>query len=887
MAQVLRQPEQWGNAALAAIGGYAAALALWEITHLPALAGFVFGNDLHLSARRNLALLLLAGIALGLILWVVVGFVLARSGRASQTSEVSGQPKVGTTSEVSLSRAARIVFLATPLAFLPVLAIPNLEDTAPFFALACLGGAIATLALAVMMLSHRNAACSRQRRHPGCQHPERSSGHLLGRNAVQGQPQVGPDARSGSTRPPPSTAHQGDRKARPSAQDTPQTPPLRAFAPSREPSPSTTYGPESGQSSAQDASPASRRGWVLALVLALAYALFMSWLTVARHNSFLTNAFDLGIHDQAIYNILHSGYMRSTLYGTYAIDYIGDHFSPILFLLAPLYALRQDARTLLILQSLFLAAGAVPLYQLARLKTRSVWLALALVATYLLHPALHGVNLDDFHQIALVAVFLLAALYFLETGRDAPFLISLALALIVKEEVALTVAAIGAYALLGKGRRLLGAAVALAGLAYFAIVIGWVMPRLGGTPQIDTRFGDYIAPETSGATGVAWTLFTNPWFTVVHVFGNQAKLLYLLQIFLPVLFLPLLAPGAAWLVALPALAVLLLTNAHTQYNIAYHYSAHLLPSVFFLAVLALGRIVRNRPATGRGLAAALLISGLGTSYLYGEILPKGGLQFPRPTSHDQVVAGFFDEIPGDAVVSTMSAYAPHLTTRKDIYLFPDVADSEYLLLDTGMHVNYWPHEGLKARDRSLAGMLPHFNSGEFGVVREEDGVILLRRGHDTAGNAQAVAVMFSPVLEAEDLRSDFDGSVVSDGAASGGKVRVVTPAQRLEDGRSGLVYGPYLDLQPGVYRATFVMKVVGSRPEERVVKIDVFTHKDGYPRVEQEIRGVDFAQAGVYQAFAVEFNTSGQVLEDVEVRVFYDFNADLSVDRVELEYLGQ
>ncbi len=853
-AQILRQPEQWGNAALAATGGYAAALAAWEISHLPALAGFVFGNDLPLSARRGLVLLLLAGIALGLILWLVLGLVLARSRRASQTFEVSGQPQADTTSEVSrsrsnsgiiseqaLSRAARVVFLAAPLAFLPVLAIPKLEVTAPFFALACLGGAIATLALAVRLLSTRpppsTAYCPDQ-------------GQSSAQNA--------------------STARQGDRQARPSAQDAPQTPPLRVFAPSREPSPS----------------PASRRGWLVAIVLALAYALFMSWLTVARHNSFLTNAFDLGIHDQAIYNILHSGYMRSTLYGTYAIDYIGDHFSPVLFLLAPLYALRQDARTLLVLQSLFLAAGAVPLYLLARLKTRSVWLALALVAAYLLHPALHGVNLDDFHQIALVVVFLLAALYFLETGRDVPFLVSLALALIVKEEVALTVAAVGAYAFLGKGRRRLGAAVALAGLAYFAAVIGWVMPRLGGTPQIDTRFGDYIAPETSGATGVAWTLFTNPWFTVVHVFGNQAKLLYLLQVFLPVLFLPLLAPGAAWLVALPALAVLLLTNAHTQYDITYHYSAHLLPSVFFLAALALGRIVRSRPAATRGLAAALLISGLGMSYLYGEILPKGGLQFPRPTSHDRVVAGFFDEIPRDAVVSTMSAYAPHLTTRRDIYLFPDVADSEYLLLDTGMQANYWPHEGLKARDRSLADMLPHLDSGEFGVVREEGGVILLKRGHDTAGNAQALRVMFSPGLEAEDLRSDFDGSVVSDGAASGGQARAVTPAQRREDGRSSLVYGPYLDLQPGVYRATFVMKV-GSRPEERVIKIDVFTHKDGYPRVEQEIRGVDFAQAGVYQAFAVEFNTSGQVLEDVEVRAFYDFAADLSIDRVDLEYLGQ
>lgn len=811
MAQILRQPEQWGNAALAAIGGYAAALTIWEISHLPALAGFVFGNDLYLSARRGLALLLLAGIALGLAFWMILGIIIARSRGASP--------------EQALARAARIVFLATPLAFLPVLAIPKLEDTASFFALACLGGAVTTLILAVRLL-------------------------LKG--------------------PPSSTALQGDRKARPSAQDAPQTPPLRALAPAREPSPS----------------PGSRLGWLFALVLALAYAIFMSWLTVARHNSFLTNAFDLGIHDQAIYNILHSGYMRSTLYGTYAIDYIGDHFSPVLFLLAPLYALRQDARTLLVLQSLFLAAGAVPLYQLARLKTGSVGLALALVAAYLLHPALHGVNLDDFHQIALVVVFLLGALYFLETGRDVPFLISLGLALIVKEEVALTVAAVGAYAFLGKGRHRLGAAVAQAGLAYFVIVIGWVMPHLGGTPQIDTRFGDYIAPETSGATGVAWTLFTNPWFTAVHVLGNQAKLLYLLQVFLPVLFLPLLAPGAAWLVALPALAVLLLTNAHTQYNITYHYSAHLLPSVFFLAVLALGRIVRDRPAATRALAAALLIAGLGMSYLYGQILPKGGLQIPRPTPHDRVVAGFFDEIPRDAVVSTMSAYAPHLTTRKDIYLFPDVADSEYLLLDTGMNANYWPHEGLKARDRSLADMLPHFNSGEFGVVREEDGVILLRRGHDTAGNADAVRVMFSPGLEAEELRSDFDGSVVSDSAAGGAQARAVTPAQRREDGRNGLIYGPYLDLQPGFYWATFVMKV-GSRPEERVVKIDVFTHKDGYPRVERELRGVDFAQAGVYQAFAVEFNTSGQVLEDVEVRAFYDANADLFVDRVDLEYLGQ
>ena len=111
-------------------------------------------------------------------------------------------------------------------------------------------------------------------------------------------------------------------------------------------------------------------------------------------------------------------------------------------------------------------------------------------------------------------------------------------------------------------------------------------------------------------------------------------------------------------------------------------------------------------------------------------------------------------------------------------------------------------------------MLPHLTSGQFGVVREEDGVILLKRGYDLAGNTDAVHVMLSPGLEAEELRSDFVDSVVSDEAASGGQARAVTPAQPREDGKNGLIYGPYLDLQPGVYRATFVMKA-GSRPSER------------------------------------------------------------------------
>jgi len=54
----------------------------------------------------------------------------------------------------------------------------------------------------------------------------------------------------------------------------------------------------------------------------------------------------------------------------------------------------------------------------------------------------------------------------------------------------------------------------------------------------------------------------------------------------------------------------------------------------------------------------------------------------------------------------------------------------------------------------------------------------------------------------------------------------------------------------------------------------------------QEVRGGDWQTPGTWQSFSLDFNTSGQVLRDVELRVIYGGAGDLWLDRVELEYLG-
>ena len=488
--------------------------------------------------------------------------------------------------------------------------------------------------------------------------------------------------------------------------------------------------------------PQARRATLGALVVAvltLGYIVTMSVITVLRHNAFQTHAFDLGIQDQVVYNILHSGRMVTTLLGPTTRVY--DHFSPLFYVLAPVYALFQDARTLLILQSLFLGIGAIPVYLLAKDKIGRTSLAVALAACYLLYPALHGVNVGDFHQIAFVSSLLLFSLYFLERRRDLLFLTTLLLALAAKEEVALSVVAIGAYIVLAKRRWVLGLSLALFGLAYFVVTTVWLMPLMGAIGSAEYRYAGFLIPGKGLFESFFRTVVTNPLYPVVYVFSDPGKLQYLVQLLLPVLFLPLLAPLTAWVAALPAFLLPLLTNSSAVYGLGSHYPAHLIPFVFFLTVLALQRLhlSARRQTT---VAVSLLAVSLAMSFTYGQAISKQGDLLQRSSEHTAVVGDFVAEIPAGASVSTLSDIVPHLSSRQQIYLFPIVNDAEYVLFDSDPTANFWPYDSRGARDDSIRGLLPLLYSGEYGLVRAEDSVLLLQQGqrhHSQPGGIQNTA----------------------------------------------------------------------------------------------------------------------------------------------------
>jgi len=73
------------------------------------------------------------------------------------------------------------------------------------------------------------------------------------------------------------------------------------------------------------------------LVMAmLFYALVFFYFTAQRHAHFNSNGFDLGIQDQVVWNTAHGRWYQSSLEVT---NYLGDHFKPLVALLAPFYRL--------------------------------------------------------------------------------------------------------------------------------------------------------------------------------------------------------------------------------------------------------------------------------------------------------------------------------------------------------------------------------------------------------------------------------------------------------------------------------------------------------------------------------------------------------------------
>ena len=466
----------------------------------------------------------------------------------------------------------------------------------------------------------------------------------------------------------------------------------------------------------------SRRSPILFLAAMIGgYVILMSFVAVKKHLSY-HSGFDLGIFDQVLWNILHNNGAVTSILGDR--HFFGEHFSPILYLLTPLYFIYTDPKILLIFQTIALASGAIPVYALARNKLKSQQLALLFAFLYLCYQPLRNVNVAEFHPVALTTPLLLFAFYSLDRRKYLPFGICLVLALLCKEEIAEIVCILGIY-LAYVQKKKWGIALALSGIAIFVIDIFVIIPHYRGAPFGFVHRYQYLGDNIPD---MLKTLVFHPFYVIRHVLLPK-KIAYIIQVFGPLGFLSVFSP-AHLLLTTPTICQNMLSDSGVQYSIAFQYTSPLTPFIFISAICGLHNIFTRQTLRRRLQLAryehSQIIHGVSVALLMLCVLffgksPSSQLRQYKIAEHTMLADTFVNSIPDSASVSSQYAFLPHLSHRTSLYQFPVINDAEYVLLDDSSDT--WPLSQNEYH-QAVSELLQNEN---FETMKSQEGLILLKK----------------------------------------------------------------------------------------------------------------------------------------------------------------
>src|SRR5215471_1078993 len=335
--------------------------------------------------------------------------------------------------------------------------------------------------------------------------------------------------------------------------------------------------------------------WVIALATFIAY----DTISVFRYLRLDPGSWDLGIFTEYVKQLahLHAPVVASRGAG---FNLLGDHFQPIVGLLAPFFRIFPTPETLLVAQALLTAASVIPVCRAAQ-ELLGVWASRGIGLAYAFSWGLQQMVTFDFHEIAF-AVPLLAFSLSALVRRRLRAAVAWALPLVfVKEDQGFTVAAIG-LVIAGYGLAVLrarrrgkpapvrgwdvgpqqepaawiraGVLLAVWGLAWSVLAIAVIVPHFNPAHAYPYWYdGGVVGPSGHlSGTGLAHQLTQ----------AAHEKLWTTFLILLPVAFLALRSPVA--LIAVPSLALRFISTNSYFWGTGWHYNATVMPIVFLAAV---------------------------------------------------------------------------------------------------------------------------------------------------------------------------------------------------------------------------------------------------------------------------------------------------------------
>jgi uncharacterized membrane protein len=477
-----------------------------------------------------------------------------------------------------------------------------------------------------------------------------------------------------------------------------------------------------------------RRVWFAVFIfIVVIHFLLLAWLNILQYRALNLGFPDSGRIAESLSQTLRGNFMLS-----YNQSYIygGNPFEPQtsmehLFLtqifMVPLYWLFPYHETLLVLNALMLSMAALPLFLLAREKSRSAVFALLVGLAYLLYPPMLYVNFRSSYgpdNEAQGLFCLMWACYAMGTNRPRQCIIWCILTILVKENFAPMTMMFGVVMALQTPARKTGLGIAAGSVLYFVVGTKLILPHLAkGGYSFVIGYYDHIGGSFSE---IAWALISRP-VNTFHLLFNYRNIVFLLHLLCPLILLPLVRPF--WLLLLgPSLVFLLISANPMHQSILFWNHTTLIPILFSGAVLgaqALPSFLKvAAPQNGRklllGAGWGVLAASSMSSYLFFfRMMTPETFEVSK---RDELVNEIRNLIPRDSSVLASYRLASHFTDYGMINVMDrhPLKDQDYLVFDPfDRYTNY----GMMLAARDAALLKP-----EYHLVFRKHKLYVFRRG---------------------------------------------------------------------------------------------------------------------------------------------------------------
>lgn len=433
----------------------------------------------------------------------------------------------------------------------------------------------------------------------------------------------------------------------------------------------------------------------------LAFSCVNLTIVLVNHYCFRTYALDYGVYNFAFYDYAHFRISPCPAYiYPVPVTFFQDHFSLTLLLLSPLYWLLSPITgtySLLIIQWLFIVAGAWATYKLIALKANHYLLGLLAMIYYFLLLGRYNAYREDANLAIIGSAFIPVFLYYFEQKKVIPALVCFAFLLVNREDYSLWLFFICLFLALvnrkDKHKKKLALLLMVASVVFFIVIFKVIFPAIGDENKKFSLFDFSVVGETP--LKALLFVISHPLKSIEFLFINHSDNGYYDGIKTQFYLVYLISGGFVLLLRphylipfIPLIAKKMYDDNPLRWGIDTYYSIEV---VSILPIMVFSILTEFKsPPLKKILAFTICLLSLGVT-TYRLFTPTANPILAPDKKSNFLSPGFYaadcdvsalnaalQKIPADAAVCASGKILPHLAFREKVYYFPLIKDAEYI-----------------------------------------------------------------------------------------------------------------------------------------------------------------------------------------------------------------